>query len=158
MTDRGETLQTFVLLSMAKYKGLEQQLKKNQETHPPDLDDLAKESNSPSPPPTPSAVQNSEVQKTNSETESIVGKNLTKSYRQNKIRKLLGCLKNTENGDKILKLANLEQLINTSLNQSTKPQENEEMFFKFLFENGLASYVRNRHKIRKWYKTDWFII
>ena len=65
----------------------------------------------------------------------------------------------TEDSNEILKLDNLDGLIDLALGNSKCSLPNEEMFFWFAFQNGLLQFIKNRFKINlylegkdHWYK------
>ena len=87
-----------------------------------------------------------------------VGKNQTKTYIKNQIKEILNHLKRVSGSESILQLDNLDDLIHNALSQSRKVLANQEQFYRFMFDSGLSSLVRNRHAISKWYKKNWYFI
>ena len=65
----------------------------------------------------------------------------------------------TEDSNEILKLDNLDALIDLALGNAKRTLPNKEMFFRFTFQNGLSQFIKNRFKINlylegkdHWYK------
>ena len=67
-------------------------------------------------------------------------------------------LKTRPEAESILQFENLDDLIKNSLSQSRKVLPNQEEFYRFMFDSGLSSLVRNRLAISKWYKKNWYFI
>ena len=172
----GEPLETYILVSLPKHKTNEQKLKRaeeiianssakspqilervvkeeeEEEDHDGEEEEEEEENRSKSPPA-------AETSRHPSPSPSItVGKNQTKTYRKNQIKKILNHLKNVSGSESILQLDNLDDLINNALSQSRRVLANQEQFYRFMFDSGLASLVRNRHAISKWYKKNWYFI
>ena len=178
-TDRGEALETFILLSLPRYKSMEQRMKRAEEMAPKPV--TAANNPEPSSPPSedippPIKVAKSKESKEEEEETPILrgkphnpprlvhdreqnkaGKALVKTYRKNQIRKLLHLLSNN-GSDKIVQLPNLEELINSALSQTRKPLANEEVFYDYLKKHNLSHFVTNRHRIARWYKNPWYSI
>ena len=165
-TDRGEALETFILLSLPRYKSYEQRIKRAEDMKPVEpAAEKTPELLTPSediPPPIKIAKpdeSSNEVKTAESKpSQPRKGKNLAKSYRQNQIRKLLHVISNVNGSKEIVQLPNLEELINNALSQGRRSLANEEAFYDFLFHNNLSQYVVNRHQIAKWYKNAWYHI
>ena len=182
MSRKGEQLETFVLLSLTKFKNLEQRLQKAENVSilktdlskqvlspanspPPspmtdsenELEEPAEPlSPSPSPPPPPPPVETPIDEPVK---ESKIGRDLAPQYRKNQIKKILACIKNAHGGAGLtLELSNIDELINHALSQSRKTLPNMDQFYKFLYHNGLAHLIRNRHQISKlpYNKTPWY--
>ena len=71
------------------------------------------------------------------------------------MKKLLHHIKSVY-GSAIADISNLDDLIKNALTQSKKKLPNEEEFYKFLFEHGMGSYVKNRSKIDLYYPDVWY--
>lgn len=84
-----------------------------------------------------------------------LGQDLSKKYRTTQIVKLLTSYKGYKELDNI---DNLENLVKSSLGNSAKVLPNEKEFYDLVFQTNLAPYVKNRHKIRKYYKKKWYQI
>ena len=187
MTGKNEQVETYVFLSLTKFKNLEQRLQKaeNVSILKADLSQPGTESSlpvpapSPSPPPSPTPSVQSEVEMgesseplppspppivpENDESSPSakrvkIGHDLAPQYRKNQIKKVLACIKNAHGGEGLtLELSNIDELINHALSQSKKSLPNMEQFYKFLYQNGLAHLIRNRHQISKLpYKAPWY--
>ena len=179
MKHKSEQLETYVLLSLTKFKNLEQRLQKaeNVSILKTDLSTPA-ESSLPASSPSPAPSVSSEVEMGESSEpspapspptadESVeppvakrvkIGHDLAPQYRKNQIKKILACIKNAHGGEGLtLELPNIDELINHALSQSKKSLPNMEQFYKFLYQNGLAHLIRNRHQISKLpYKAPWY--
>ena len=179
MKHKSEQLETYVLLSLTKFKNLEQRLQKaeNVSILKTDLSTPA-ESSLPASSPSPAPSVSSEVEMGESSEpspapsppaadESVeppvakrvkIGHDLAPQYRKNQIKKILACIKNAHGGEGLtLELPNIDELINHALSQSKKSLPNMEKFYKFLYQNGLAHLIRNRHQISKLpYKAPWY--
>ena len=179
MKHKSEQLETYVLLSLTKFKNLEQRLQKaeNVSILKTDLSTPA-ESSLPASSPTPAPSVSSEVEMGESSEpspapsppaadESVeppvakpvkIGHDLAPQYRKNQIKKILACIKNAHGGEGLtLELPNIDELINHALSQSKKSLSNMEQFYKFLYHNGLSHLIRNRHQISKLpYKAPWY--
>ena len=159
-----EPVETFVFLPFSKYKALDNRAKMATEKS-----GGVKEPSPPSPSsPIPSANPSSDQEELTSKTannlsvsqkgaENYLGKDLTKNYRSVQLKKLLHHIKKAYNAENIASLTNLDDLINAALTNKRKKLPNEEVFFTFLFENGLGHFVKNRSKIDLYYKGDpWY--
>ena len=179
MKHKNEQLETYVLLSLTKFKNLEQRLQKaeNVSILKTDLSTPA-ESSLPASSPSPAPSVSSEVEMGESSEpsptpsppaadESVepplakpvkIGHDLAPQYRKNQIKKILACIKNAHGGEGLtLELPNIDELINHALSQSKKSLPNMEQFYKFLYHNGLSHLIRNRHQISKLpYKAPWY--
>ena len=179
MKHKSEQLETYVLLSLTKFKNLEQRLQKaeNVSILKTDLSTPA-ESSLPASSPSPAPSVSSEVEMGESSEPSPVpsppaadesvepplakpvkiGHDLAPQYRKNQIKKILACIKNAHGGEGLtLELPNIDELINHALSQSKKSLPNMEQFYKFLYHNGLSHLIRNRHQISKLpYKAPWY--
>ena len=179
MKHKSEQLETYVLLSLTKFKNLEQRLQKaeNVSILKTDLSTPA-ESSLPASSPSPAPSVSSEVEMGESSEpspapsppaadESVeppvakpvkIGHDLAPQYRKNQIKKILACIKNAHGGEGLtLELPNIDELINHALSQSKKSLPNMEQFYKFLYHNGLSHLIRNRHQISKLpYKAPWY--
>ena len=179
MKHKSEQLETYVLLSLTKFKNLEQRLQKaeNVSILKTDLSTPA-ESSLPASSPSPAPSVSSEVEMGESSEpsptpsppaadESVeppvakrvkIGHDLAPQYRKNQIKKILACIKNAHGGEGLtLELPNIDELINHALSQSKKSLSNMEQFYKFLYHNGLSHLIRNRHQISKLpYKAPWY--
>ena len=156
MDRRGEALETYFLVPLAKHKNNEQKLKRAEEI-------IATKSAIP-PQPSQELVEVVDEQPKLTEGPRTpspipqVGKNQTQTYRKNQIKKILQHLKTRPGGKSILQLENLDELIKNSLSQSRKVLPNQEQFYRYMFDSGLSSLVRNRQAISKWYKKNWYFI
>ena len=179
MTGKNEQVETYVLLSLTKFKNLEQRLQKaeNVSILKTDLSTPA-ESSLPASSPSPAPSESSEVGMDGpippspppslpTADESVeppvakrvkIGHDLAPQYRKNQIKKILACIKNAHGGEGLtLELPNIDELINHALSQSKKSLPNMEQFYKFLYHNGLSHLIRNRHQISKLpYKAPWY--
>ena len=182
MKHKSEQLETDVLLSLTKFKNLEQRPQKaeNVSILKTDLSTPA-ESSLPASSPSPAPSESSEVGMDESSEplppspppslpaadESVeppvakrvkIGHDLAPQYRKNQIKKILACIKNAHGGEGLtLELPNIDELINHALSQSKKSLPNMEQFYKFLYHNGLSHLIRNRHQISKLpYKAPWY--
>ena len=184
MKHKSEQLETYVLLSLTKFKNLEQRLQKaeNVSILKTDLSTPAESSlpaSSPTPSPAPSVSSEVEMGESSeplppsptpstlAADESVeppvakrvkIGHDLAPQYRKNQIKKILACIKNAHGGKGLtLELPNIDELINHALSQSKKSLPNMEQFYKFLYHNGLSHLIRNRHQISKLpYKAPWY--
>ena len=184
MKHKSEQLETDVLLSLTKFKNLEQRLQKaeNVSILKTDLSTPAESSlpaSSPTPSPAPSESSEVEMDESSEplppsptpllpaadESEEPaaakrvkIGHDLAPQYRKNQIKKILACIKNAHGGEGLtLELPNIDELINHALSQSKKSLPNMEQFYKFLYHNGLSHLIRNRHQIAKLpYKAPWY--
>ena len=181
MKHKSEQLETYVLLSLTKFKNLEQRLQKaeNVSILKTDLSTPAESSlpaSSPTPSPAPSVSSEVEMGESSEPSpapspptadESVdppvakrvkIGHDLAPQYRKNQIKKILACIKNAHGGEGLtLELPNIDELINHALSQSKKSLPNMEQFYKFLYHNGLSHLIRNRHQISKLpYKAPWY--
>lgn len=166
-SNKGEQLETYVLLSLTKFKNLEQRLQKAENVSILKTD-LTPESALPPPPPSPSpsspvsdpVVEEDEPEvvevpeltaaTAKKETDVKIGKDQTPRYRQNQIKKILSCIKNVQGGTSLIhELYNIDALIKHALSQSRKTLPHMEEFYKFLYHHGLAHLIRNRHQISK---------
>ena len=181
MKHKSEQLETYVLLSLTKFKNLEQRLQKaeNVSILKTDLSTPAETSlpaSLPTPSPAPSVSSEVEMGESSEPSptpsppaadESVeppvakrvkIGHDLAPQYRKNQIKKILACIKNAHGGEGLtLELPNIDELINHALSQSKKSLPNMEQFYKFLYHNGLSHLIRNRHQISKLpYKAPWY--
>ena len=184
MKHKSEQLETYVLLSLTKFKNLEQRLQKAENVSILKTD-LSTPAESPlpasSPTPSPAPSESSEVEMDESSEplppsptsllpaadESVepaaakrvkIGHDFAPQYCKNQIKKILACIKNAHGGEGLtLELPNIDELINHALSQSKKSLPNMEQFYKFLYHNGLSHLIRNRHQISKLpYKAPWY--
>ena len=138
-----EPVETFVFLPFSTYKALDNRAKR---TEPPPVKE------------TPSSREEEQPVEESTEAlaevpeQSPVGKDVTKSYRSVQIKKLLHHIKKSHGSDTIVALPNLEDLIQAALSNKRRALPNEEIFFTFLFENGMGGFVKNRSKIDLYYK------
>lgn len=115
------------------------------------------------PPPTSSSSDpiehNPEASKPSSDksAEFPIGKDLTKPYTAAHILKQVEFLRSLHN-DAIDRFGNLESLVKSAMSNSRKELPNEAEFYDFLIQNNLASFVRNRNKIAKYFKKPWYLI
>ena len=86
------------------------------------------------------------------EANSQLRKNVTKNYRVVQIRKLLHQIEKTKGSVEVTSIPNLEDLLHATLTNTRKKLPNEEVFFTFLFDNGMGHFVKNRSKIDLYYK------
>ena len=77
---------------------------------------------------------------------------MTKSYHGVQINRLIRHIEKTKGSTDVTSLTNLEELIKAALTNTRKKLPNEEMFFTFLFDNGMGHFVKNRSKIDLYYK------
>ena len=146
-----EPVETFVFLPYSKYKALDNRSKKVEE--PNETTNAHKEfpmEVAPMSPPTVS--ETSKDQEKKEEVKHPLGKNVTQSYRNVQIKKLLHQIEKAQGSVEVTSLPNLDDLIKAALSSSRKKVLNEEVFFTFLFDNGLGHFVKNRSKIDLYYK------
>lgn len=98
-----------------------------------------------------------EIEVKNDKVRSSLGKDVSKTYRANQIVKLLQRLR-SKGYKELDKIDNLESLVKNSLGNSAKVLPNEKVFYDLIFKTNLAPYVRNRHKIQRYYKRLWYQI
>ena len=156
----GEPLETYILVPLPKHKNNEQKIKKAEEiiatsapTVPEPLQEVEEVIEEPPPPSSPPVAMPRPPSPM-----PPVGKNQTQVYRKNQIKKILHNLKTRPEAESILQFENLDDLIKNSLSQSRKVLPNQEEFYRFMFDSGLSSLVRNRLAISKWYKKNWYFI
>ena len=147
-----ESVETFVILPLHKFKALEERGKR-------DGVELRPSGNK-----SPAVVEeNDETPATTTTTTTTAAaeeggvpakKDLKDTYRATLFRKLLKYIKERDSDATVTSFENLDALIRSALNTSKKTLPNEAAFFDFLFENNLAFYVRNRSKIDRYYKGD----
>ena len=144
-----EPVETFVFLPFSKYMALDNRAKmateKSGEVNkptPPKPKIPLEDSPSDQEEPTGKAANN--LSASEKSAENNLGKDLTKTYRSVQLKKLLHHIKKAYNSENIASLTNLDELINAALTNRRKKLQNEELFFTFLFENGLGHFVKNR--------------
>ena len=149
----GPPVETYAIMPVAKFRALEQRLKKAesevtpQASQVPTKDESMEEpTNDSHSPPSPQPEE---------KKKDIKGK-----YRQVQIKKLLQHIERLEGSQEIMSLDNIDQLIQSALGSNKKIIPNESKFFSYLFNNNLAHFVRNRWKIGLYYKNrdNWFQI
>ena len=86
------------------------------------------------------------------------GKNMTSKYRQKQINLLIQELSENKQFKKLKNLPNLNDLIQDAVRNSQKELPNEAKFYNFLLQSNLFWLVKNRHKIKKYYKGAWYHI
>ena len=154
-----EEVETYVLLPYNDFKSMDQRVKKAEEGV-----STTRESSisAPTPETRKEEVEKSEelsvlVKQTHIETKK---KDLSKSYRKTHLKKLIQQIQKTEDSKEIIQLENLDALIESALNNSKKTLPNEEIFFRFLFQNGMSQFVKNRFKINLYFddKDNWLTI
>ena len=138
-----EPIETFVFLPYPTYKALDNRVKKAEQD----------ESTLPLPhkeamPANPPISKPEETEEANSQ----LRKNVTKNYRVVQIRKLLHQIEKTKGSVEVTSFPNLEDLLHAALTNTRKKLPNEEVFFTFLFDNGMGHFVKNRSKIDLYYK------
>ena len=150
-----EPVETFVFLPYAKYKALDTRAKKvEQDPTPPIPEEPPTNEGETSTASTPSITIPPPA-----EGKNPLGKDLTKHYRGVQIKKILRLIEKTEGSTEITSLANLEELIKSAVTNTRKKLPNEEVFFTFLFDNGMGHYVKNRSKIGLYYKNEpWYLL
>ena len=140
MSSLEEGVETFVILPFPRYKALDQKSKK---VEPPA-----------EPEPKPEASTSPEVEPPPSK--QVDHQDVRLTYRSTQMKKLLHHIKAVHGGSTIAEISNLDDLIKNALTQSKKKLPNEEEFYKFLFEHGMGSYVKNRSKIDLYYPDVWY--
>ena len=140
-------VETFVFLPYSKYKALDNRAKKVEEQAESTMS--PKEVSSEAVPINPTTVSGLEEKE---EVKNQLGKNVVKSYRNVQIRKLLHQIEKTKGSVGVTSFPNLEELIKAALSNTKKKLLNEEIFFTFLFDNGMGHFVKNRSKIDLYYK------
>ena len=147
-----EEVETFVLLPYAHFKSMDQRVKRAEEEKTSQQAPASVEEN----------VGADKFEATVSEKQTVPVKNnkdLSKSYWETYLKILLQQMLKTEDSNEILKLDNLDALIDLALGNSKRTLPNEEMFFRFAFQNGLSQFIKNGFKINlylegkdHWYK------
>ena len=141
-----EPVETFVFLPYSKYKAMDNRAKKSEPNEIIPLEEMENPSvNNHNHAESPSTSKVEEPQRQ-------LGKDVTKSYRMVQIKKLLQHIEKTTGSEKVTSLENLDELIKSALSNTKKKLPNEELFFTFLFDNGMAHFVKNRSKIDLYYK------
>ena len=140
MSSLEEGVETFVILPFPRYKALDQKSKKVDPPAEPEPEPEASTSPEVEPPPI-KQVDHQDVRLT---------------YRSTQMKKLFHHIKAVHGGSTIAEISNLDDLIKNALAQSKKKLPNEEEFYKFLFEHGMGSYVKNRSKIDLYYPDVWY--
>ena len=140
MSSLEEGVETFVILPFPRYKALDQKSKKVEPPAEPEPEPEASTSPEVEPPPI-KQVDHQDVRLT---------------YRSTQMKKLLHHIKAVHGGSTIAEISNLDDLIKNALTQSKKKLPNEEEFYKFLFEHGMGTYVKNRSKIDLYYPDVWY--
>ena len=138
-----EPVETFVFLPFSTYKALDNKAKRTETPPAREIPSSRKEEQP--------VVESTEALAEEPE-QSPVEKDVTKSYRSAQIKKLLLYIKKSHGSETIVALPNLEDLIQAALSNKRKALPNEEVFFTFLFENGMGRFVKNRSKIDLYYK------
>ena len=77
---------------------------------------------------------------------------MTKTYQSTQIQKIRTNIRKTEGSEELTSLPHLDDLIKAAISNTRKKLPNEEVFFTFLFENGMGHFVKNRSKIDLYYK------
>ena len=154
-----EEVETYVLLPYNDFKSMDQRVKKAEEGV-----STTRESSisAPTPETRKEEVEKSEelsvlVKQTHIETKK---KDLSKSYCKTLLKTLIQQIWKTEDSKEIIQLENLDALIESALNNSKKTLLNEEIFFQFLFQNGMSQFVKNHFKINLYFddKDNWLTI
>ena len=144
-----EPVETFVFLPYSKYKALDNRAKKvkSDESSLPVSDE---------PQPNEDAagvsINTSANSEPGEEAKTQLGKDVTKSYHGVQINRLIRHIEKTKGSTDVTSLTNLKELIKAALTNTRKKLPNEEMFFTFLFDNGMGHFVKNRSKIDLYYK------
>lgn len=86
-----------------------------------------------------------------------LGKDLTSQQSAANIRKQVEYLK-TMHGGAFEDIDNLDELVKNAVSNSKREVQNEQRFYDFLFKHSLGGFVRNRHKIEKYFKSPWYLI
>ena len=150
-------VETYAILPIAKYKAMEQRLKKSESEMKPEESHSSNEAEE-------AMEAEADVATTSKDSEDQAPnegkKDVKLKYRKAQIRKLLHHVERLEGGQEITSLENIDQLIQSALGASKKILPNESKFFSFLFDNNMAHFVKNRWKIRLYYKDrdNWFQI
>ena len=156
--NKHESTEMCVILPYTDYRSMEQRAKKGEislvqpNNSTEELIEDAKESVNNSKKAdegTLSAPQNSEKMLPSPKNDK---KELKNKYRSVQIKKLLHQIEKVTPSQDITSLQNLDQLVKSALGNSRKILANEAKFFNFLFENNLAHFVKNRNKIKAYYK------
>ena len=147
-----EPVETFVFLPFSQYKALDSRAKRmepevisSQVLEPPQPNEETEVSTVDSPiiKDKPESLLGKDVP---------LGKDMTKHYRSVQIKKILQNIKKNRGSEQVVSLSNLDDLIQAALTNKRKKLPNEEVFFTFLFENGMGHFVKNRSKIGLYYK------
>ena len=147
-----EEVETFVLLPYIDFKSMDQRVKRAEEEKTSQQAPASNEENA--------IAEKFEATVSEKQTVPVKKKkDLSKSYRKTYLKKLIQQMPKTEDSNEILKLDNLDALIDLALGNSKRTLPNEEMFFRFAFQNGLSQFIKNRFKINlylegkdHWYK------
>ena len=147
-----EEVDTFVLPPFADFKSMDQRVKRAEE----------EKTSQQAPSSFEEDADADKFEATVSEKQTVPvkkKKDLSKSCRKTYLKKLIQQMPKTEDSNEILKLDNLDALIDLALGNSKRTLPNEEMFFRFAFQNGLSQFIKNRFKINlylegkdHWYK------
>ena len=144
MTSNPKGVEPYVILPYARYKALDQKVKKMKaQVETPPVRETPKVHQ---PPPTATASEPASKEE--------VGKDITLKYQTTQMKKLLRHIERTDGSKEILALPNLDALIRAALTTSCRTLPNEKEFFNILFENSLGPYVKNRSKINEYYQLD----
>lgn len=152
-------VETFVVVPLLKFQAMEQH-QKIQAASPIEepTDDSVRDSVSLPTEPADIGKESHEVSNSALSPTPPRAKNIAPRLRKNQLMKLLSGLEK-EGHPEVVKLDNLEALCKNALSQTaTKTLPNEEIFYSVLLKSQLAPFVRNRFKIKKYFKGRWFEI
>ena len=127
-----EEVETFVLLPYPEFKSMDQRVKKAEEEGSRTSENVMETQTSSE---RKEEVEKSEPSKLENQTGTeMKKKDMTKSYRKTHLKKLIQQIHKSEDSKEILKLDNLDALIESALNNSKKTLPNEEVFSDFFFK------------------------
>ena len=137
-----EPVETFVFLPFSQYKALDSRAK----SHSTSQHGLE----NPQPKVSEMSIATTSISK--EEKQPKLERNVTKTYQSTQIQKIRTNIRKTEGSEELTSLPHLDDLIKAAISNTRKKLPNEEVFFTFLFENGMGHFVKNRSKIGLYYK------
>ena len=137
-----EPVETFVFLPFSQYKALDSRGK----LHSTSQHGLE----NPQPKVSELSIATTSISK--EEKQPKLERNVTKTYQSTQIQKIRTNIRKTEGSEELTSLPHLDDLIKAAISNTRKKLPNEEVFFTFLFENGMGHFVKNRSKIGLYYK------
>ena len=152
---KNDSTEMHVILPLGEYRSLEQRANKAEITDNSTMPTKNEDEKSDEEPLPPTQL----IEKTSSPPKEEK-KELKNNYRFVQIKKLLNQIKRLNPSQDITSLPNLDELVKSALGNSRKVLGNEAKFFNFLFDNNLAHFVKNRNKIKTYYKfsDNWWAV